>query len=51
MPPEPDGRAKDEEVKGLILYIRNMAKQQPAGAPAAAPAAAPAEPTAPPASN
>ena len=47
MPPEPDGRAKDDEVKSLILYIRNMAKQQPA----AAPAAAPAEPTAPPASN
>jgi mono/diheme cytochrome c family protein len=43
MPPEPDGRAKDDEVKGLVLYIRNLAKQQPA--------AAPAEPTAPPASN
>jgi mono/diheme cytochrome c family protein len=51
MPPEPDGRAKDDEVKSLILYIRNMAKQQPAAAPATAPAAAPAEPTAPPASN
>lgn len=43
MPPEPEGRAKDDEVKSLILYIRNMAKQQPAAAPAA--------PTAPPASN
>jgi mono/diheme cytochrome c family protein len=48
MPPEPDGRAKDDEVKSLILYIRNLAKQQPA---APQPAAAPAEPTAPPASN
>lgn len=35
MPPEPDGRAKDDEVKSLILYIRNMAKQQPAAAPTA----------------
>jgi mono/diheme cytochrome c family protein len=43
MPPEPDGRAKDDEVKSLILYIRSMAKEQPAAAPAA--------PTAPPASN
>ncbi|MGA3010875.1 MAG: cytochrome c [Terracidiphilus sp.] len=48
MPPEPDGRAKDDEVKSLILYIRNMAKQQPA---AQQPVAAPAEPAAPPASN
>jgi mono/diheme cytochrome c family protein len=48
MPPEPDGRAKDDEVKSLILYIRNLAKQQPA---APQPAAAPAEPTTPPASN
>jgi mono/diheme cytochrome c family protein len=47
MPPEPDGRAKDDEVKSLVIYIRNMGKQQPA----AVPAAAPAEPTAPPASN
>ena len=45
MPPEPDGRAKDDEVKALILYIRSMSKEQPA------PATAPAEPTAPPASN
>ncbi|HUD73632.1 MAG TPA: cytochrome c [Terracidiphilus sp.] len=43
MPPEPDGRAKDDEVKGLVLYIRSMAGKQPA--------AAPAEPTAPPANN
>jgi mono/diheme cytochrome c family protein len=37
MPPEPDGRAKDDEVKGLVLYIRSMASKQPA-APAAPPA-------------
>ena len=42
MPPEPDGRAKDDEVKNLVLYIRSMAKQQPV---------APAAQTAPPASN
>ncbi len=46
MPPEPDGRAKDEDVKGLILYIRSMSKDQPAAAPAA-----PATPPAPPSSN
>jgi mono/diheme cytochrome c family protein len=46
MPPEPDGRAKDDEVKSLILYIRSMSKDQPAAAPAE-----PAAPTAPPASN
>jgi mono/diheme cytochrome c family protein len=43
MPPEPEGRAKDDDVKGLVLYIRSMAGKQPAAAPAA--------PTAPPASN
>jgi mono/diheme cytochrome c family protein len=32
MPSEPEGRAKDSEVWNLILYIRAMAKQQPAGA-------------------
>jgi mono/diheme cytochrome c family protein len=48
MPPEPDGRAKDDEVKSLVLYIRSMANKQPA---TQQPAAAPAEQTAPPASN
>ena len=43
MPPEPEGRAKDDDVKGLVLYIRSMASKQPVAAPAA--------PTAPPASN
>jgi mono/diheme cytochrome c family protein len=32
---EPEGRAKDHEVWNLILYIRGLAKQQPAAAPAA----------------
>jgi len=48
MPPEPDGRAKDDDVKGLILYIRSMAKAQSATAPAES---APAAPAAPPSSN
>jgi mono/diheme cytochrome c family protein len=57
MTPEPVGRAKDEEVRNLILYIRAMAKQTPTAAPAApatpaAPDAAPdAAPAAPPATN
>ncbi len=35
MPAEDAGRAKDEEVKNLILYIRGMSKDQPAAAPVA----------------
>ncbi len=35
MPAEPDGRAKDDEVRNLIHYIRSLAKQQPAAAPPA----------------
>lgn len=42
MPAEDAGRAKDDEVWNLIVYIRNLAKAQPA-APAEA---APATPTA-----
>ncbi len=38
MPGEDAGRAKNDEVKALILYIRNLPKNQPA-APAPAPAA------------
>lgn len=49
MPPEPDGRAKDDDVKGLILYIRSMAKAQPATTPAAP--AESATPPAPPSGN
>ncbi|MFZ1085007.1 MAG: cytochrome c [Terracidiphilus sp.] len=37
MTPEPVGRAKDEEVKNLIVYIRSLAKQPPT-APATPPA-------------
>jgi mono/diheme cytochrome c family protein len=36
MPPEAEGRAKDVEVWNLILYVRNMSKQQPTAPPAAA---------------
>jgi mono/diheme cytochrome c family protein len=32
MPPEAEGRAKNDEVWNLILYIRGMAKQPPAAA-------------------
>ncbi len=42
MPPEPSGRAADNVVWNLILYLRSMSKGQPAAAPAA---------TAPPAPN
>jgi mono/diheme cytochrome c family protein len=55
MPAEPVGRAKDDEVRNLILYIRSLAKAQPAAAPEtpAAPVApvAPIAPVAAPASN
>jgi len=47
MPAEDAGRAKDEEVWNLIVYIRNFSKNQPATAPAPAPAAAPAATPAP----
>jgi mono/diheme cytochrome c family protein len=40
MPPEAEGRARDDEVWNLILYIRSMARQQPEAAPT--PAAVPA---------
>jgi mono/diheme cytochrome c family protein len=38
MPGEEAARAKNEEVKALVLYIRTFAKDQPAATPAAAPA-------------
>ncbi len=46
MPPEGAARAKDDEVKNLIAYIRSLSKQQPAAPaePAAAPATAPQPP-------
>jgi mono/diheme cytochrome c family protein len=37
MPPEAEGRAKDDDVWNMIIYIRNMSKEQPA-APVAKPA-------------
>ncbi len=40
MPGEDAARAKNDEVKGIIQYIRGLSKDQPAGAPAAAPAPA-----------
>lgn len=38
MPAEDTGRAKDDEVWNLIVYIRNLSKGQPATQPAATPA-------------
>jgi mono/diheme cytochrome c family protein len=45
MPPEDEGRAKNEELKDLVLYIRTFGKEgatAPAPAPAATPAPGPA---------
>jgi mono/diheme cytochrome c family protein len=50
MPGEEAARAKNEEVKALVQYIRTFSKNQPASTPAAAPAEAPAA-TPPPASS
>ena len=51
MPPEDSSRAKDDEVKALVNYVRHLAKDQaaPAAQPAAAPAAPQSAPAAPPA--
>ena len=43
MPGEDAGRAKNDDVKALIQYLRHMSKDQPA-APPAAPAVAPTAP-------
>ncbi|MGA3160466.1 MAG: cytochrome c [Terracidiphilus sp.] len=51
MPPEAEGRAKDEEVWNLIIYIRNLYKLPPPPAPVPAPAPADAPAPAPPPSN
>ena len=45
MPPEDASRAKDDEVKALVTYIRRLARDQPA--PAAEPAAEPSSTPAP----
>jgi cytochrome c5 len=50
MPPEDESRAKNDDVKALVTYIRHLSKE--GSAPAAQPAAQPAEtpaPAAPPA--
>jgi mono/diheme cytochrome c family protein len=53
MPPEAEGRAKDDEVWNLIIYIRNLYKLTPAPAPTPTdtPASAPAPTLAPPPNN
>lgn len=38
MPPEDPSRAKNDELKALIQYIRTFSKDQPAAAPASTPA-------------
>jgi cytochrome c5 len=54
MPPEDASRAKDDEIRGLVKYIRNLGKNapaaQPAAQPATEPAAKPADPAATPTS-
>ena len=49
MPAEDTSRAKNDELKALVLYLRTLSKDQPAAAPASAPApeVAPAPSTAP----
>lgn len=44
MPAEGAGRAKDDEVNGLVAYIRTLAAAGPAAPPAQTPEPAPAEP-------
>ena len=51
MPPEDASRAKDEEIRGLVKYIRNFGKNGPAAEPAAQPAAEPASKPADPAAT
>ena len=42
MPPEDDARAKNDEIKGLVTYIRKFAREQTASRAAQPPAATPA---------
>jgi mono/diheme cytochrome c family protein len=42
MPAEDTGRAKNDELKGIVQYIRSFSKDQPAATPASTPAPAPA---------
>ena len=46
MPSEDPGRAKNDELKALVLYIRTFSKDQPASQPASSPAPASAAPAA-----
>ena len=48
MPPEDSGRAKNDELWNLIIYIRNLPKGQPAAAPPQPEAAPPPPDAAPP---
>jgi|SRR5271165_3982231 len=50
MPPEDAPRATDDQVRGLVIYIRTFSKDRPA-TPAAEPAAAPAPPPSAPSTN
>lgn len=50
MPPEDAPRATDEQIRGLVIYIRTFAKDHPA-APATTPEAAPAPPPTSPSAN
>ena len=57
MPPEDTGRATNDEIRGLVIYVRKFAKEgatpatpateQPAAAPAQTPAPSPATPASP----
>jgi mono/diheme cytochrome c family protein len=47
MPAEDPGRAKNDELKSLVQYLRTFSKDQPAAQPASAPAPAPPAATAP----
>jgi len=47
MPPEDEGRAKSDEVRDVVMYIRNLANEG-AAVPAAAPATGQPAPAAPP---
>ena len=42
MPAEDPGRAKNDELKAIVQYIRGFAKDQPAPTPASTPAPEPA---------
>jgi mono/diheme cytochrome c family protein len=47
MPPEDAPRASDDQVRGLVTYIRGLSKGQPAAAPASEPATPPPAATSP----